>query len=311
MKNENNRSLVAKKTEEKQDLLLAQPNHIKLFEGRQIRSTWNEADEQWYFVVEDVVAVLTDSTDPKQYVKRLKLRDPELAKGWVQIVPTLIVQTEGGPQRMRVANAKGLFRIIQSIPSHKAEPFKQWLAQVGYERLQEIENPELAQERMKALFEAKGYPKDWIDKRLRGIAIRQNLTDAWKENGITEQRDYAILTAEISRATFGITPSQHKEIKGLTKKGQNLRDHMTDLELIFTMLGERITTEVSQQEKPKGMNANIQVARRGGKVAGVARKAAEEELGHSIVSEQNFIDKNPNNLLEGYIPNAIDEITNP
>ena len=149
------------------------------------------------------------------------------------------------------------------------------------------------------------------DKRLRGIAIRQNLTDAWKENGITEQRDYAILTAEISRATFGITPSQHKEIKGLTKKGQNLRDHMTDLELIFTMLGERITTEVSQQEKPKGMNANIQVARRGGKVAGVARKAAEEELGHSIVSEQNFIDKNPDNLLEGYIPNAIDETTNP
>ncbi len=292
--------------EEKRKISLARPSNIKLFEGRKIRSTWDENDEQWYFVVEDVIAVLTDSADPKQYVKRLKLRDPELAKGWVQIVPTLVVQTEGGPQKMKVANAKGLFRIIQSIPSRKAEPFKQWLAQVGYERLQEIENPELAQERMKALFEAKGYPKDWIDKRLRGIAIRQNLTDAWKENGITEQRDYAILTAEISRATFGITPSQHKEIKGLTKKSQNLRDHMTDLELIFTMLGERITTEVSQQEKPNGMNANIQVARRGGKVAGVARKAAEEELGHSVISEQNFLDKNPNNLLEGYIPTAIE-----
>ena len=154
---------------------------IQSFEGHNIRSVWNDKDEQWYFVVEDVISVLTGSRNPKQYVKRMKLRDPELSKGWVQIVPTLIMQTEGGPQRMRVANAKGLFRIIQSIPSRKAEPFKQWLAQVGYERLQEIENPELAQERMKVLFEAKGYPKDWIDKRLRGIAIRQNLTDTWKE----------------------------------------------------------------------------------------------------------------------------------
>lgn len=143
-----------------------------------------------------------------------------------------------------------MFRIIQSIPSPKAEPFKQWLAQVGYERVQEIENPELAQERMKAIYEAKGYPKDWIDKRLRGIAIRQNLTDEWKERGIREERDFAILTAEIARATFGVTPSEHRAIKRLTKKGQNLRDHMTDLELIFTMLGERVTTEISQQENP-------------------------------------------------------------
>jgi len=157
----------------------------------------------------------------------------------------------------------------------------------------------LAQERMKAIYEAKGYPKDWIDKRLRGIAIRQNLTDEWKERGITEQRDYAILTAEIAKATFGITPSEHKEIKGLTKKSQNLRDHMTDLELIFTMLGERVTTEVSQKEKPEGMRENVKIASRGGSVAGVARKAAEKELGHSVVSESNFLDKNPDSILIG------------
>ena len=210
--------------------------NIKLFQGNKIRSTWNEEEEQWYFVIEDVVAALTDSRDPKQYIKRMKLRDAELAKGWVQIVPTLIVQTPGGPQRMKCANVKSLFRIIQSIPSPKAEPFKQWLAQVGYERLLEIENPELAQERMKEIYEKKGYSKEWIDKRLRGMAIRQDLTDEWKRCGIDSERDYAILTAEISKATFGMTPSEYKEYKGLTKKNQNLRDHMDDLELIFTML---------------------------------------------------------------------------
>jgi len=274
---------------------------LKLFEGKEIRSIWNTPDEQWYFVLEDVIVALTDSKDPKQYIKRMKLRDSELSIGWVQIVPTLYVETNGGPQKMRCANIKGLFRIIQSIPSPKAEPFKQWLAQVGYERIQEIENPELAQERMKSLYEKKGYPKDWIDKRLRGIAIRQNLTDEWKERGITEQRDYAILTAEISKATFGITPSAHREIKGLTKKSQNLRDHMTDLELIFTMLGERVTTEVSQNEKPNTFQKSKNIARRGGNVAGVARKAAEKELGHSIVSNKNFIEKNPDLLIDSQV----------
>jgi len=270
-----------------------------IFDGKPLRSVWNEEDQLWYFVVEDVVAILTESKDPKQYVKRLKLRDPELAKGWVQIVPILPVQTEGGVQKMRVANVKGLFRIIQSIPSPQAEPFKMWLAQVGYERLQEIENPELSQERMKLTYEAKGYPKEWIDKRMRGIAVRLDLTDEWKARGITKQKDYAILTAEIARATFGVSPTTHREIKGLTKSNQNLRDHMTDLELIFTMLGERVTTEVSQREKPEGMAANRQVARRGGQVAGMARKAAEKELGHSVVSSQNYLDKNPNSLLDG------------
>ena len=263
--------------------------NIKLFQDKKIRSVWNEEEEQWYFVIEDVVAALTDSRDPKQYIKRMKLRDAELAKGWVQIVPTLIVQTPGGPQRMKCASVKGLFRIIQSIPSPKAEPFKQWLAQVGYERLLEIENPELAQERMKELYEKKGYPKDWIDKRLRGMAIRQNLTDEWKRRGITAEQDYAILTAEISKATFGMTPSEYKEYKGLTKKNQNLRDHMDDLELIFTMLGERVTTEISQQEDPDSFEESRQIARRGGNVAGVARKETEKELGRSVSNPNNYL----------------------
>ncbi len=243
----------------------------------------------------DVVAALTDSADPKQYVKRMKLRDAELAKGWVQIVPILAVPTAGGRQRMSCANVKGLFRIIQSIPSPKAEPFKQWLAHVGYERMLEIENPELAQERMKQLYEQKGYPKDWIDKRLRGIAIRQNLTDEWKKRGITEERDFAILTAEISKATFGMTPSEYKEFKGLTKKSQNLRDHMDDLELIFTMLGERVTTEISEKEKPESFTESKKIARRGGNVAGTARKATEKELGRSVVSDKNFLPSDNDN----------------
>ena len=270
-------------------------SNIKLFQDKKIRSVWNDEEEQWYFVVEDVVAALTDSADPKQYVKRMKLRDAELAKGWVQIVPILAVPTAGGRQRMSCANVKGLFRIIQSIPSPKAEPFKQWLAQVGYERMLEIENPELAQERMKQLYEQKGYPKDWIDKRLRGIAIRQNLTDEWKKRGITEERDFAILTAEISKATFGMTPSEYKEFKGLTKKSQNLRDHMDDLELIFTMLGERVTTEISEKEKPESFTESKKIARRGGNVAGTARKATEKELGRSVVSDKNFLPSDNDN----------------
>ena len=200
------------------------------------------------------------------------------------------MRTETGKKRKTLAaNVKGLFRIIQSIPSPKAEPFKQWLAQVGYERMLEIENPELAQERMKELYEKKGYPKDWIDKRLRGIAIRQNLTDEWKRRGITEEQDYAILTAEISKATFGMTPSEYKDFKGLTKKSQNLRDHMDDLELIFTMLGERVTTEISQKENPEDFDESRKIAKRGGRVAGIARQETEKELGRSVSTPNNFL----------------------
>ena len=273
---------------------------IVVFQDKQIRRAW--MNEQWYFSIADVVEFLTDSVDVKQYIKRMRQRDPLLNRNWGTIcTPVAMIAADGRRRSVQAADVKGLFRIIQSIPSPKAEPFKQWLAQVGYERVQEIENPELAQERMKAVYEAKGYPKDWIDKRLRGIAIRQNLTDEWKERGIREERDFAILTAEIARATFGVTPSEHRAIKGLTKKGQNLRDHMTDLELIFTMLGERVTTEISQQEKPDTFAESKRVARRGGNVAGVARKETERELGHSVVSGQNFLDKNPDGLIEDTI----------
>ena len=263
---------------------------IKLFQDKKIRSVWDETEQQWYFSVVDVVAALTDSVNPTDYLKKMRKRDASLAAYLGTNCPQVEMMTESGKRRkVLAANIKGLFRIIQSIPSSKAEPFKLWLAQVGYDRIQEIENPELAQERMKELYEQKGYPKDWIDKRLRGIAIRQNLPDEWKERGITEKSDYAILTAEISKATFGLTPSEYKKYKGLMKKNQNLRDHMSDLELIFTMLGERVTTEISQKEKPDTFIENKQVAQRGGNVAGVAREQAEKELGRSIVSNQNFL----------------------
>lgn len=265
-------------------------NNIKLFQEKKIRSVWNEEEQQWYFSVVDVVGVLTDSVNPTDYLKKMRKRDEELATYLGTTCPQVEMVTDTGKKRKTLAaNVQALFRIIQSIPSPKAEPFKLWLAQVGYERVQEIENPELAQERMKELYEQKGYPKDWIDKRLRGIAIRQNLTDEWKERGITEKSDYAILTAEISRATFGLTPSDYKIYKGLTKKNQNLRDHMSDLELIFTMLGERVTTEISQKEKPDIFTKSKQVAQRGGNVAGVAREQAEKELGRSVVSPENFL----------------------
>ncbi len=271
-------------------------NKLVVFRDKKIRRIL--VDEEWFFSVIDVVAALTDSINPRDYWLKMKLRVKthdgfELST----ICRQFKLPAQDGKMRATdCANVKGMFRIIQSIPSPKAEPFKQWLAQVGYDRVLEIENPELAQERMKELYVQKGYTKDWIDKRLRGIAIRQNLTDEWKERGVTDDRDFAILTAEISKATFGMTPAAYKAYKGLGAPNQNLRDHMTDLELIFTMLGERVTTELSKQEKPTSMPGHKAVARRGGKVAGNARKETEKELGHSIISSENFL---PDNDLPG------------
>lgn len=265
---------------------------IKLFEHQQIRAEWDQKTQRWYFAIVDVVRALTGSPKPRTYWSVLKTRlrkeGSQLATNCSQLK---LKAADGKFYLTDVADTEQLLRLVQSIPSPKAEPFKQWLAQVGYERIQEIENPELAQERMKQLYEQKGYPKDWIDKRLRGIAIRQNLTDEWQERGITKERDFSILTAEIARATFGVTPSEHKELKGLSKKNENLRDHMTDLELIFTMLGERVTTEISQTEKPDTFEKNKKVAKRGGSVAGTARKETEKELGRSVVSKQNYLPK--------------------
>lgn len=262
---------------------------LAVFEGKQIRKTIHEGE--WWFAIVDVVEVLTESPTPRQYwgkIKKREFTDIQLSPIWIQLK---LEASDGKKYSTDCANSKGMFRIIQSIPSPKAEPFKQWLAQVGYERIQEIENPELAQDRMKQLYEQKGYPKDWIDKRLRGIAIRQNLTDEWKDRGISSEQDFSILTAEIAKATFGITPTEHKELKGLSRKKENLRDHMTDLELIFTMLGEKVTTEISQTEKPDTFEKNKKVAKRGGSVAGTARKETEKELGRSIVSTENYLPK--------------------
>jgi len=258
---------------------------IALFQRKEIRRVIH--NNEWWFVVEDVVLALIDSRDPKQYIQRMKQRDPELQKGWVQIVHTLSVPTDGGPQTMLCADTEGLFRIIQSVPSPRAEPFKRWLAKVGYERIQEIEDPELATKRTRALYKAKGYSDDWIEKRMRSIAVRDELTDEWKKRGVKEQREYAILTAEISKATFGLTPSEYAEFKRL--KRENLRDHMTDLELIFSMLGEAATTEIARNKDAKGFRPNQQAAHEGGTVAGNARRELEQRSGRKVVTSDNYL----------------------
>jgi hypothetical protein len=264
---------------------------IALFKGRQIRKTIH--DNEWWFVVEDVVLALTDSLNIKDYITKMRARDIELSKGYGQFVRTLEVLTEGGKQKMNCANTEGIFRIIQSIPSAKAEPFKRWLAKVGYERIKEIENPELATKRTRLLYKLKGYSEDWIEKRIRGIAIREELTEEWRTRGAEEKKDYEILTAEISKATFGVTPDQYKKLKGL--KRENLRDHMDDFELIFNMLGERATTEIHRTENSKGVPKLRSDAKAGGDIAGGARKKLEKRLGRSVVTRKNFLNKPESN----------------
>ncbi|TLN05470.1 phage antirepressor protein [bacterium] len=258
---------------------------LVVFKDKQIRRTIH--NNEWWFVVEDIVLALIDSKDPKQYIQRMKQRDPELGKGWVQIVHTLAVETSGGVQRMLCANTEGLFRIIQSIPSPKAEPFKRWLAKVGYERVQEIEDPELATKRTRELYQAKGYSDAWIEKRMRGIAIRAELTEEWKNRGVNGEPEYAILTAEISKAAFGMTPGEYKQLKGLQR--ENLRDHMTDLELIFSMLGEAATTEIARKQDAQGFPENKVAAHKGGRIAGEAREKLEVETGERVVTSENYL----------------------
>ncbi len=266
-------------------------SNIKLFESKQIRSVWNEADQKWYFSVQDVVEVLTDSADVKQYIKRILSRDELLKSNWGTICTLVEMQAADGKRRkVQAADSKGLLRIIQSIPSPKAEPFKQWLAQVGSDRLDEIENPELATQRTRELYKLKGYPEDWIEKRLRSIAIREELTEEWKNRGVKEKIEYAILTAEISKATFGLTPSEYKKVKGL--KSQNLRDHMTDLELIFSMLGEASTKEIAVNTDTYGFEQNKKAAKDGGKIAGDARKQLEIKSGKKVITSKNYLPEN-------------------
>jgi len=258
---------------------------ISLFRGKKIRKTIHK--NEWWFVITDVVAALTDSVQPEGYIKDMRRRDPELAKGWGQIATPLSIPTEGGPQKINCANTEGIFRIVQSIPSPKAEPFKLWLARVGYERVQEIEDPELATKRTVMIYKAKGYPDSWIDKRMRGIAVRQTLTNEWQSRGIREKIEYEILTAEISEATFGMKPSEYKKFKNL--KRENLRDHMDDLELIFSMLGEASTTEIARTKNARGFPENKIAARKGGEVAGKARKDLEKKSGKKVSTRKNFL----------------------
>ncbi len=265
---------------------------IALFKGNIIRKTLFQ--NEWWFSVIDVIKALTGSDRPSVYWTAMKARvknegDFELST----ICRQLKLPAEDGKMRETdCADTEGIFRIIQSIPSPKAEPFKRWLAKVGFERVKEIENPELATKRTKMLYKLKGYSEDWIEKRMRGVAIREELTDEWQKRGAQEQKDYEILTAEISKATFGITPSEYKKVKGL--KRENLRDHMDDFELIFTMLGERSTTEIHRNENSKGVTKLRSDAKAGGDIAGGARKKLEERLGRSVVTRKNFL-KSPEN----------------
>lgn len=258
---------------------------IKLFESQKIRSIWNEADQKWYFSIADVVFALTDSVDPKAYWRQLKRRESQLV---TDCHGFKLIATDGKQRLEDCAHSEGLLRILQSIPSPKAEPFKRWLAKMGYERLEEIENPELAAQRMRQLYKEKGYSEQWIEKRVRGIAVRDELTNEWKKRGVKEQTEYAILTAEISRATFGMNPAEYKKFKGLNKHGDNLRDHMTDLELIFTMLGEASTTEIARNKDAQGYTENHSAAVEGGKIAGNARKDLESKSGRKVVNTENF-----------------------
>lgn len=267
---------------------------IAIFKGNQIRKIIYQ--KEWWFSVLDVVGVLTDSPQPKTYWAKMKERDREMSQPfpfWEQL------KMSAEDRKMRItdcANTEGMLRIVQSIPSPKAEPLKRWLARVGYERIQEIEDPELATKRTRMLYKLKGYPNDWIEKRMRGIAIREELTDEWQKRGAKEKREYEILTAEISRATFGITPSQYKKHKNL--KRENLRDHMDDFELIFTMLGERSTTEIHRTENSQGVPKLKSDAKAGGNIAGGARKKLEKRLGRSVVSKNNFKKLNGKKMLK-------------
>lgn len=263
-------------------------NKIAIFEDKKIRRAFHQGE--WYFSIIDIVEVLTESANPRRYWSDLKIQLSE-KEGFVQlygkIVQLKLESSDGKKYLTDTANTETVFRIIQSIPSPKAEPFKRWLAQVGYERIQEIEDPELATKRTRAIYIAKGYSDEWIEKRMRGIAIREELTDEWDKRGIKLQREYAILTAEISKATFGMTPSEYKEHKGLAQ--ENLRDHMTDLELIFSMLGEASTKEIAVNRDARGFDENKTAAAIGGKIAGDARRQLEKESGKPVISQENYL----------------------
>lgn len=264
---------------------MTQRNSIKVFEDRQVRSLWDDEKEEWYFAIVDVIAVLTDSVNPTDYIKKMKARDPELAKGWGQIVTPLSLPTSGGKQKLNCASAEGIFRLIQSIPSPKAEPFKLWIAQVAAERLNQMQNPELSIQQAMLDYKRLGYSENWINQRLKSIEIRKELTDEWKKHGLEEGPQFAVLTDIIYKAWAGKTAKEYKHFKGLKK--ENLRDNMTNRELVLNMLAEVSTKDISEETDPATFPEHADVARRGGNVAKVARERLEQELGHSVISPQN------------------------
>lgn len=269
---------------------LPKSSKIAIFKGKQIRKIIH--DDEWFFSITDIIQVLTESANPRRYWSDLKIKlseDEGFNQLYEKIVQLKLESSDGKKYITDTANTETIFRIIQSIPSPKAEPFKRWLAKVGYERVQEIEDPELATKRTRAIYKAKGYPDDWIEKRMRGIAIREKLTNEWEKRGVKEDKEYAILTAEISKATFGLIPSEHKKLKSLKK--ENLRDHMNDLELIFSMLGEASTTEIAVQKNATGFKENKKAAKEGGSVAGRARKDLEKKSGKKVVTSSNFLNQ--------------------
>ncbi|MDE7435875.1 MAG: phage antirepressor protein [Lachnospiraceae bacterium] len=264
-------------------------NKIQLFEDRKIRTAWDEEQEEWYFSIVDVVAVLTDSVDPKQYIKKMRSRDSELNTNWGTIcTPVQMIASDGKKRKIQAATIKGILRLVQSIPSPKAEPFKVWLARVGAERIEETIDPELTIDRALATYLQKGYTREWINQRLQAIQVRKELTDEWQDRGVTQGREYAILTNEITQAWSGMSTHQYKKLKGLRK--QNLRDNMSTTELILNMLAETSTTDISKEEKPATFEENQEIARRGGRVAGIARQTLEAETGKPVITSKNAMD---------------------
>ena len=275
-------------------------NSIQLFEDRKIRTAWDEEKEEWYFSVQDVVAVLSESTDPKQYIKKMRTRDPQLSANWGTIcTPVQMLAADGKQRKVQAANTEGILRIIQSIPSPKAEPFKRWLAQVGRERIEETIDPEQAIDRALETYQKKGYDADWIHQRILSIRVRNELTAEWQARGVEQGREYAILTDEITKAWSGMTTRQYKNLKGL--KTENLRDNMSTLEIVLNMLAETTTTELSKAHRPEGFEESRIVARRGGKVAGDARRAIEADTGRPAVTAQNAAQLNAvvTDVIEG------------
>ena len=261
-------------------------NSIQLFEDRKIRTAWDEEQEEWYFSVQDVVAVLVESSDPKQYIKKMRARDPELSVNWGTIcTPVQMPTVDGKMRKIQAANTEGLLRIIQSIPSPKAEPFKRWLAQVGRERIEETIDPEQAIDRALETYQKKGYDTDWIHQRLLSIRVRNELTTEWQERGVQQGKEYAILTDEITKAWSGMTTRQYKNLKGLKK--ENLRDNMSTMEIVLNMLAEATTTELSKAHLPEGFSESQNIARRGGSYAGQVRKDIEKDTGRPVITSQN------------------------